>query len=904
MDVRIFTHFLLLFICFSVLSAQEQSGFLEGRVLDSLGYPIENANVTLSSNSLQGTKGTVTNKYGDFYTYKVPAGIYEVRISHIGKQTIIFQNVVIQLGKKTALGNVILPPVSKELSEIIISSSKPIIDPSSTSHALNLEEKVYQYLPVQRNYKSLMSLSPLATESFYGDGINLSGSTGWENTYYIDGINVTDPMRGISGTNLPYNFIKEIEIISGGYEAQYGKSIGGVANVITHQGGNKFHGQVFGFFTDQSFAGDYKIGTAKKRIKDFATYDFGISMGGPIVSDELWYFAAYSPNFKDQNVDIPGVGIYKDKTRSHIFAGKLTWQVNPSTNFVLTVLGDPTTQERVENQLGVSIPTIRKASNPEPYLGDVTTGGYNLSLRANHIINNNFYVDAMISYSDTKFKDVASSQYGLTEPFYMDFTDLANFTVSGGYGRQRENHIKRYSAKINGTYFLGSHILKLGIEYEDNYVDDLTINKAGLDGELPNPIMLQSGPLYIGWWAEKNVTVNNRIPSFYIQDSWSLTQRLRLNGGIRWDGQFLVGSDGKVAQKILTQWQPRVGFAYNFGENNNQKVYASFGRYYEQLPLIMTSAYFSNDISLQNFYQLDPRSGSTPYGVNNISSSIQPEDDDLIGQHFDEFTIGYERIIYDQYILGIKGIYRNLREVVEDADKFIGNFDGQDIYQRILGNPGRGQLNFLPKFTREYSALQITFQKPRGIFNFLISYVLSRNYGNYPGLFDSDMIYPDANLGNLNRSIQLVNATGLLPNDRTHIVKLFGSYNFDFGLTTGTSFILSSGTPLNEYGPLPPNDGSNIIFHSKRGTAGRTSTIWDWNIRFSYNIDSFSNWYNGLKIIVDIFHLFSQREVVIQGQHKYIADDGQGNLQINESYLNPEVYQNPTTIRLGVELRF
>ena len=92
-----------------------------------------------------------------------------------------------------------------------------------------------------------MALSPMATESYYGDGLNLAGSTGWENVYYIDGNNVTDPMRSSSGTNLPYNFVKEIEIKNGGYEAEFGSSIGGIANIITHSGGNQFHGQVFGF---------------------------------------------------------------------------------------------------------------------------------------------------------------------------------------------------------------------------------------------------------------------------------------------------------------------------------------------------------------------------------------------------------------------------------------------------------------------------------------------------------------------------------------------------------------------------------------------------------------------------------------------------------------------------------
>ena len=695
--------FLFIFMIFSVSMAQESNGSLEGRILNSNKDPIINANILLSSSSLQGTRGTSTNEQGFFYAYKIPSGNYTVKISYVGKQTIIFKNVIVQLGKKSSLGEVILKQGSEELSEVIVSSNKPVIDPTSTTLGLNLNEKVFENLPIQRDYKSLISLSPLATESFYGDGINVSGSTGWENTYYIDGTNVTDPMRGSSGTNLPYNFIKEIEIKNGGYEAEFGKSIGGIANVITYSGGNQFHGQVFGFFTDQSFAGDYKIGVVKKRIKDFATYDFGISFGGPLVYDKLWYFIAYNANFRDQDVEIPNVGIYKDRIRSHLFAGKLTWQLSSKTNLVLTLLGDPTKQESVENQLGDAIPPIRSSTNAAPYLGDIETGGYNLSLKAQHIFSNKFIIESNVSGLKTYFNDVAASEYGRIEPFYMDFVNSL-IAVDGGYGRFRKNASSRIAASVIGTYFLSSHIVKAGLAYEDNFVHDITINKGGLNGDYPNPIMYYADSLYIGWLANKNVRVHNRVPSFFLQDSWLATSRLRINVGIRWDGQYLVGSDGKVAQRILDQWQPRIGFAYQLGELGSQKIFCSYGRFYEQLPLILTSTFFANDINTQFFYHQDPRQDLTPFRTLNTSTSIQPEIQGLKGQYFDEFTVGYEKRIGDNFKAGVKGIYRTLREVVEDGEI-------EETGTKILGNPGKGDLSFLPKFTRDYTALEITFQK-------------------------------------------------------------------------------------------------------------------------------------------------------------------------------------------------
>lgn len=897
---------LLIFLIFNISFAQESTGSLEGKILDRETNPIINANIFLSSNSLQGTRGTSTNALGNFCVYKIPPGNYRVKISYVGKQTIIFEEVLVQLGKKTSLGEVILNEALGELPEVIVSSNKNVIDPTSTTNGLNLNEKVFENLPIQRDYKSLISLSPLATESYYGDGVNVSGGTGWENTYYIDGTNVTDPMRGTSGTNLPYNFIKEIEIKNGGYEAEYAGAMGGIANVITYSGGNQFHGQVFSFFSDQSFAGKYKLGTVKKRIKDFSTYDFGISFGGPLILDKLWYFVAYNPSFQDQDVEIPDVGIYKDRTQSHRFAGKLTWQFSPKTNLQFALIGDPTKQNRVENQLGVAVPSITSAANAETFLGDITTGGFNLSLKVQHIISDDLFVEASTAWSQTNFNDVASSEYGRIEPFYMDFIDLfnSNFYAEGGYGRLRENLSRRVSASVIGTYFLYSHILKMGLAYEDSFVDDRTENKGGINGELPNPIMRYpyppspTGVIYQGWWAEKNVRVHNRIPSIFLQDSWMAIDRLRINAGIRWNAQFLIGSDAKIAQEILDQWQPRIGIIYQPGELGTQKIFGSFGRFYQQLPLILTSTYASNSVSKKIRFFQDPRETAEPFWSDTITTkTYQPKIEDLEGQYFDEFTLGYERRILDKFRIGIRGTYRKLGQVVED---------GTEVFEdrsenTLLGNPGSGNLDFLPKFTREYSALEITFQKPRGKINFLASYVLSRNYGNYPGVFDSDIIYPAPNLNNLNLPEQLVNATGLLPNDRTHVFKVFGTYIMDFGLAIGTSFILQTGTPLNSYSSVP-NDGSNIVFLAKRGSQGRTPAIWDLNFRLSYDLGSYSKIFDRFNLILDILHLFSQRDAVLLQQHKYVLDMGGGYLLDNPTYLDPEVNQSPTTIKLGIEV--
>ena len=120
-----------------------------------------------------------------------------------------------------------------------------------------------------------------------------------ENNYIIDGVSSTDPRYGTSGTNLTMNFVQEVQVMTGGYQAEYGRSTGGVFNVITKSGGNAFHGDLFSYFRNKTWTPSDVDRRQNKELVTFADrdryYDFGGSIGGPIVRDKLWFFGAYRP---------------------------------------------------------------------------------------------------------------------------------------------------------------------------------------------------------------------------------------------------------------------------------------------------------------------------------------------------------------------------------------------------------------------------------------------------------------------------------------------------------------------------------------------------------------------------------------------------------------------------------
>lgn len=370
----IYLSFIALFLMFTTAHSQNIRGILEGKIIDSNANPLPVVNITVSGENVLGMRGATTNERGFFRILALPVGNLTVKISHIGHQTVKYENVSIRLGRTTTLGEVKLTTKTIELAPVIVTKKKPVIDPNSTTVSANISAVQFEALPTGRDYLSITTLLPQANASFLGDDVNIGGATGQENAYYIDGMNTTDPLRAIGGTQLPYNFVKEIEVKSGGYEAEFGRATGGVVNVVTYSGSNEFEAKSFGFFTDNSLAEDGRRGLVDLSTGAFQRYDVGLSLGGPIVRDKLWYFLAYNSKIEKEDIAFEGLGTRTDKNVVNIFASKLTWQATDRTNLTLSIFGDPSKWERVgHNFVGQLNPGT--LNNPDPFLGDWRQGG-------------------------------------------------------------------------------------------------------------------------------------------------------------------------------------------------------------------------------------------------------------------------------------------------------------------------------------------------------------------------------------------------------------------------------------------------------------------------------------------------------------------------------------------------
>jgi hypothetical protein len=849
--------------------AQLVTGDLQFSVVDSLGDPVPGVNAVVTGPNVQGVRGGVTNGLGFCTVLALAPGKVAVRLSHTAYQPVVFENVLIQLGKTTSLGKIRLMQRTVDMPELVVSGQQQSIDPTTTRYGSNLRQSDFETLPIERNYRSISTLLPLVNQSYLGDDISFAGATGLENKYLIDGVDVTETYKGYTGTDLPYNFIKEISMIAGGYEAEYRSSLGGILNVVTYSGGNEFSGEAFGFFTSNRLTSPQRQGPLDIGSGQFADYDFGFRLGGPLIRDQLWFLGSYNPKVESREVPIPGFGTYTDKSMTQIFAGKLTWKVSEKVNFNFNIFGDPSE----EDQVGLGGTTL-VLENPDPMLGKGKNGGINFALLGSYSPDDKFLLEWSLARTNRDLDSGPATQRGRDEILYED---NVSGLWSGGTGYYYDIHSFGTTIGFTGTVIAGNHTVKSGIAFKDIGTD-----RAGIGHSL----IKNSDTSYTEYYHETMATVHNRIPSLFAQDSWLVNEKLRVNVGLRWDGQFLVGSDGNVHQKILDQVQPRIGIVFLPTKNESQKLTLSFGRFYQELSTELASSYLVDegfDVAID--YDHDPRvspsGGDTTYYHRNV---ILPEVKNLKGQYFDEWHIGYEQLLSDHFRFGVQGIYRTLGEAIEDS--YLS--DGTPFF----GNPGRGEFSQFPPAKRDYIALVVGFDGSMSDrFNFLASYVLSRNYGNYSGIFNSDYESSAANIGPSFDVLEAVaNGTGLLPNDRTHVFKFSCSYRFDIGVTSGISFVYQTGTPLNKFGDAPFGHYSFMV---PRGTAGRTPAIWDLNLRLGYDLPIMRIADGKSRLILDIFHIASRRKPVDIDQ-----------VLSNATYGLGTIYQPPMSVRLGAEVSF
>ena len=877
MYVRLMRRLLLLLLPIPLV-AQEVSARIEGSVRGDDGVPLAAATILVSAPGLRVARSAVTDDRGQFRIATLPVGTYEVRVKRLGYRPLVVAGVEARLAETVVLSAIILPRTPQPLAEMIITAREAGYERTYTDASTVLDAEQLGDLPLGRNFRDIALLMPNSSPSYFGDAISIGGATGLENQYYVDGIKITSPVDAARSLDLPYNFIEQIRLSSGGATADEERAFGGVVNVVTPSGSNAFEQRVFGFFSSDGLQVNGRQ-TAGATQTGFRAFDAGLALSGPVVRDRVWFFAAYNPRVERRDHRYP-FGPVNLVTRSHQFAAKLNAAMGPRTSGSLTVIGSPTRLEDLQYpplQSSAAIPSSESVLRVHGRRGGI--GG---AARITHALSPNLQLETALSALDYSEEVEPPSPAGYQEWFF----DAEAGTVSGGHGHWEKWNGTRRSVKADLAWVPGEHELQVGGEYE---IVELsregvlhTIERASASEFTEFDVVIAGG------------RARNLVPSAYVQARWYFTPTLAVHAGARYRQQILGNARSRrVVTSLDDGLQPRLGLSLDLNKSRSRRVFASFARVADEVSLWGIPYGLGSGYAALTVYPRDPRSDTS--GVDSLDFSLAEENLNGVprrvrGSTTDEWSAGYITRLGARSTLAIRASLSSLNAAWEAGM-----------------TPGQGASADFPRASRVRRALEVTVQRSHEESGWLqSSYVLSRTRGNHTGDYKTDYRLAIPNSGPVwGHPAQFENATGLLPQDRTHVFKAMGARRWK-RLMVGADLIVASGTPLSELGVIPEIGRPYLGFISERGSAGRTPTIWDLSLRLAWAIPGTAPTGARSRLLVDLQHVGSPRRAVDFDQLKFTcvdADTGESACP-NATFGAVTQYQPPMTARVGIEAQF
>ncbi len=910
----------------------QTTGGIVGRVTDEQQGALPGVTVEATGPALQGARVATTDATGTYRLTLLPPGSYTLTASLSGFATARREEVAVALDRDTTL-NVELSAAASE--EITVTGVVPVIDGTSTALGTNLDTLAIETLPTGRNYSSLVQIAPGTSSDANPENRNQStitvyGSTGAENVFYIDGVNTTGVEYGFQGKELNFEFIEAIDVKTGGYEAEFGKSTGGIINVITKSGGNEFHGDVFAYYDSDSVQRDAEtiVATSGTTV-GFGREDYGFDLGGYVVKDRLWFFAAYdrvdNTNTNQVFTDLNRI-VADGESQRDLGALKLTYKLSEGQSLVGSFFQDPREDTGAITDASHSI-------NGEPltYTGKQELGGKDYALRYEGIFGSGWVLSAQAARHEEENSVGPATAAGDV----VQFRDVAaDFFQTGGFGLIQTKEFERDFFGASATRYFTGHEVKLGVELEDQ---DATVTKRMSGGQQVDVFensVNPSRPIFRHfYWTTPDATIGNApisqlvaSPSHenttvFLQDKWAIRPSFTLSFGVRWDRQQIFDAAGTKQIDLKDDYAPRLGFIWDPAADGSSKVFGSYGRFYEQLPmdLVIRSFSFERQPRIINFSPTsnvpDPQA-EADFGTESaiLGGFTEPSDPNLENQYITEALLGYERQVLPDLAVGVKGIYREYGQVIED---FLCADDGT----YCIGNPGEGIMSRVftldysrtlpaPKPEREFKGVELTASK-RFSENWqgLASYLYSKLEGNFDGLYA-----PFTNIGadpNITAAydyfdfftngsdLARITNDGPLSNDRRHQFKVSGVYLTPFKLSIGAAAYYKSGTPFTRYG-FSDAYGRYEFFLSERGGEGRMPAIYEGDLHLGYPLAIGPAKVN---LLLDVFNVLdAQRAILLDQRWGFQEADNSSPTPVNPGYKKAVLRTPPTTVRFGVRV--
>lgn len=682
-NIRLLSSVLSLVFCLALsVVAQDNSGGIQGTIKDKNGAAVAGAEVTATSQSLVRPRKTTTDDQGKYVFATLPIGIYTVTASGTGFTTIKKENVELVIGTQLKLDLEL--PVGQLDVTVTVTSDAEAIDVTTSKTSTNITERFIENTPKGRSFNSLLTAAPgVIFDTRAGSagggmtgtngnspaggvgGYSVNGASGSENAFVIDGVEVSNVRNAALGREsaIPFEFVREVQVQSAGFEAQYGGATGGVVNVITKSGGDAFHGEGALMFTNSGLNSGPR-GTWQRSPTSATTAEFfrpaedtyssfypGGSLSGPILKERLHFFTSYFPE------------VHRTERNTNFISGGAKTTVNTLTrNFWMSRLDYAPTQNIQINTSYLWTPIRSEGlltgtdGRIAPATSDFSKGGGYTPANAYTAAftwtpTSKLVLSARYGY---KYLNDKGNTYGLPTNVLQNYATCNNVSAttctsyipgplglippaavqqSAGF----QNSIStfntifdittRHNVYLDASYIAnlfgqqhsfkgGYSINRIENRVKDDYVNGFFIFNWG-EGLTRGSISNARGEYGYYRWQDgikHDSGANSRNMGFYIQDQWQVHRRVTLNLGVRFENEFLppftaVVNGNPVPNPISFGWgdkiAPRFGAAWDVKGNGKWKISASYGEFYDTMKYELARSSFGGDYWHDRYYRLD-----------------------------------------------------------------------------------------------------------------------------------------------------------------------------------------------------------------------------------------------------------------------------------------------------------
>lgn len=799
-----------------------ETGSISGVIRDSQGGVLPGASVSVSGPYLPSGRQALTSANGEYLFPRLLPGPYKVEVTLSGMGS-ASRETRVAVDVDTQVNLTLSPQAVAE--EVTVTGIAPAVDLKNTEVNFNFTSEQIKELPLERSYRGLFQLIPGVAENRSIVGPSAGGSR-QDNTYLIDGVNITNPGFGYLSTEVNELDVVEFNIKRGAISAEFGRSAGFVANAVTKSGTNQLAGSARFEFMPQSFISDFNDDantTADARtFRDpllTSVLNPAIGLGGPIVKDKVFFYASgrYFKETRAERFDQGGTAQPDEIRKGHELYGKLT--ATPTSQHLIAVSFRDRPNQVDNANIGPT--TASSVATDDDNGSRIATGSWSFFPTQRTI------VEVKYLYLKENNETVPQTQLGFLPTWnptdigangqYVDPAQ-GNLTVGAFQYNQLINY-RRKEIKATLGHFLDigktGHQLKVGGGYE--FGEENLSRTANGWGTIANVTVSGQPRIRARYYPIQPPQLGQgRTYSFFAQDTMTVSRRLTLNMGVLLNkdeyAQEVDRSGGCPSTITLKggvavyetkgdrctflrfgfgdEIQPRFGINFNLRPDAGDKIYANYGRYYN-----MDQKSSGRSLAPGRIFQsqaIFDLQGALISDAPLASTTGKLIDPDLKPTYNDEILAGYATPFNNRWGIDVFYIHRNTKNFIEDVPSVLpdtGPYAAANLpctrFASCQGAEGK----------RKYQSITAELNKAyANRWSLSTSYTYSKLEGNFDldyssAVFNTSSFIQDGPGTNVNEPFRY----GRLREDRPHVFKLFGNYDVFSSLTVGGYLRVQSG---------------------------------------------------------------------------------------------------------------